>query len=171
MFLVSTIICSIPQQFRTSANYFPGLLVSHISHNCCQVFFVCMLKIHTYTYIYRVWHFLFLLWYSDLFWPFCVRLCLYIDGGIEEYFATVTKFLFLLFMTMHLDNCFCVGGIQLPIFSEWWLAKEKFAVIDSFILSSFPGSTFQGCNGLSVKYQVKSVISLWVIQEDSPDDI
>ncbi|KAH9648601.1 ABC transporter A family member 1 [Citrus sinensis] len=47
------------------------------------------------------------------------------------------------------------GGIQLPIFSEWWLAKEKFAVIDSFILSSFPGSTFQGCNGLSVKYQVK----------------
>ncbi|KAH9679341.1 ABC transporter A family member 1 [Citrus sinensis] len=46
------------------------------------------------------------------------------------------------------------GGIQLPIFSEWWLAKEKFAVIDSFILSSFPGSTFQGCNGLSVKYQL-----------------
>nr|POF11329.1 abc transporter a family member 1 [Quercus suber] len=45
------------------------------------------------------------------------------------------------------------GGIPLPIFSEWWLAKEKFSFIDSFILSSFPGATFQGCNGLSVKYQ------------------
>lgn len=43
----------------------------------------------------------------------------------------------------------------MPIFSEWWLAKEKFSMIDSFILSSFPGATFQGCNGLSVKYQVK----------------
>ncbi|XP_059646285.1 ABC transporter A family member 1 isoform X5 [Cornus florida] len=46
------------------------------------------------------------------------------------------------------------GGIPLPIFSEWWLTKEKFSVIDSFILSSFPGATFQGCNGLSVKYQL-----------------
>ncbi|KAK0597531.1 hypothetical protein LWI29_026223 [Acer saccharum] len=46
------------------------------------------------------------------------------------------------------------GGIPLPVFSEWWLAKENFSVIDSFILSSFPGSTFQGCNGLSVKYQL-----------------
>ncbi|XP_058083562.1 ABC transporter A family member 1 isoform X2 [Magnolia sinica] len=46
------------------------------------------------------------------------------------------------------------GGIPLRIFSEWWLAKEKFSVIDSFILSSFPGATFQGCNGLSVKYQL-----------------
>ncbi|XP_075638015.1 ABC transporter A family member 1 isoform X2 [Castanea sativa] len=46
------------------------------------------------------------------------------------------------------------GGIPLPIFSEWWLAKEKFSLIDSFILSSFPGATFQGCNGLSVKYQL-----------------
>ncbi|KAL5812256.1 hypothetical protein ACOSQ3_027206 [Xanthoceras sorbifolium] len=46
------------------------------------------------------------------------------------------------------------GGIPLPVFSEWWLAKEKFSVIDSFILSSFPGSTFQGCNGLSIKYQL-----------------
>ncbi|KAB1222272.1 ABC transporter A family member 1 [Morella rubra] len=46
------------------------------------------------------------------------------------------------------------GGIPLPIFSEWWLAKEKFSMIDSFILSSFPGAIFQGCNGLSVKYQL-----------------
>ncbi|XP_044505775.1 ABC transporter A family member 1 isoform X2 [Mangifera indica] len=46
------------------------------------------------------------------------------------------------------------GGIPLPIFSEWWLEKEKFSVIDSFILSSFPGCTFHGCNGLSVKYQL-----------------
>lgn len=46
------------------------------------------------------------------------------------------------------------GGIPLPIFSEWWLAKEKFSVIDSFILSSFPGVIFQGCNGLSAKYQL-----------------
>ncbi|KAF9609996.1 hypothetical protein IFM89_019636 [Coptis chinensis] len=46
------------------------------------------------------------------------------------------------------------GGIPLLIFSEWWLAKEKFSVIDSFILSSFPGATFHGCNGLSVKYQI-----------------
>lgn len=47
-----------------------------------------------------------------------------------------------------------VGGIPLPIFSEWWLTKEKFSIINSFLLSSFPGSTFQGCNGLSIKYQV-----------------
>ncbi|XP_077241690.1 ATP-binding cassette A1 isoform X2 [Tasmannia lanceolata] len=46
------------------------------------------------------------------------------------------------------------GGIPLRIFSEWWLAKEKFSVIDSFIHSLFPGATFQGCNGLSVKYQL-----------------
>ncbi|XP_022745140.1 ABC transporter A family member 1-like isoform X3 [Durio zibethinus] len=46
------------------------------------------------------------------------------------------------------------GGIPLPIFSEWWLTKEKFSAIDSFIVSSFPGATFQGCNGLSVKYQL-----------------
>ncbi|XAR68503.1 Maltose-transporting ATPase [Bertholletia excelsa] len=46
------------------------------------------------------------------------------------------------------------GGIPLPVFSEWWLAKEKFSKIDAFILSSFPGATFQGCNGLSIKYQL-----------------
>ncbi|KAL2535052.1 ABC transporter A family member 1 [Abeliophyllum distichum] len=46
------------------------------------------------------------------------------------------------------------GGIPLPIFSEWWLTKEKFAVIDSFIQSSFPGAKYQSCNGLSVKYQL-----------------
>ncbi|KAG1338408.1 ABC transporter A family member 1 [Cocos nucifera] len=46
------------------------------------------------------------------------------------------------------------GGIPLKIFSEWWLAKEKFSLIDSFIISSFPGATFHGCNGLSVKYQL-----------------
>lgn len=46
------------------------------------------------------------------------------------------------------------GGLPLPIFSEWWLAKEKFSVIDSFVLASFPGATSQGSNGLSVKYQL-----------------
>ncbi|KAJ6332061.1 hypothetical protein OIU76_010445 [Salix suchowensis] len=46
------------------------------------------------------------------------------------------------------------GGIPLPIFSEWWLAIEKFSAIDSFILSSFHGTAFQGFNGLSVKYQL-----------------
>lgn len=46
------------------------------------------------------------------------------------------------------------GGIPLPVFSEWWLAKEKFSSIDSFILSSFPDATFHGFNGLSVKYQL-----------------
>lgn len=46
------------------------------------------------------------------------------------------------------------GGLPLPIFSEWWLAKEKFSMIDSFVLASFPGATSQGSNGLSVKYQL-----------------
>ncbi|PIN24569.1 Lipid exporter ABCA1 [Handroanthus impetiginosus] len=46
------------------------------------------------------------------------------------------------------------GGIPLPVFSEWWLTKEKFATIDSFIQSSFPGATYQGCDGLSIKYQL-----------------
>ncbi|XP_020526672.1 ABC transporter A family member 1 isoform X2 [Amborella trichopoda] len=46
------------------------------------------------------------------------------------------------------------GGIPLRIFAEWWLADEKFSAINSFILSSFHGATFQGCNGLSVKYQL-----------------
>ncbi|KAL6530473.1 Phospholipid-transporting ATPase abca1 [Orobanche minor] len=46
------------------------------------------------------------------------------------------------------------GGIQLPVFAEWWLTKEKFAAIHSFILSSFCGATYQGCDGLSVKYQL-----------------
>ncbi|KAI4386530.1 hypothetical protein MLD38_004457 [Melastoma candidum] len=46
------------------------------------------------------------------------------------------------------------GGIPLPVFCEWWLAKEKFAVIDAFITSSFSGATFHGSNGLSVKYQL-----------------
>lgn len=46
------------------------------------------------------------------------------------------------------------GGLPLPIFCEWWLAKEKFTKIHSFIQSSFPDATFQGCNGLSVKYQL-----------------
>lgn len=48
----------------------------------------------------------------------------------------------------------CTGGIPLPVFSEWWLAREKFSKIDSFIQSSFPGAMFQGSNGLSIKYQV-----------------
>lgn len=46
------------------------------------------------------------------------------------------------------------GGIPLPVFSEWWLTKEKFSAIDSFIQSSFPGATYQGGNGLSAKYQM-----------------
>ncbi|KAH9621199.1 hypothetical protein KSS87_008655 [Heliosperma pusillum] len=46
------------------------------------------------------------------------------------------------------------GGIPLLVFTEWWLTKQKFSVIDCFILSSFPGATFQGCNGLSVRYQL-----------------
>ncbi|KAK4797503.1 hypothetical protein SAY86_029829 [Trapa natans] len=46
------------------------------------------------------------------------------------------------------------GGIPLPVFSEWWLAKEKFSVIDSFISSSFPGTASQECNGLNIKYQL-----------------
>ncbi|XP_020114345.1 ABC transporter A family member 1 isoform X2 [Ananas comosus] len=46
------------------------------------------------------------------------------------------------------------GGVPLRIFAEWWLAKQKFSLIDSFVLSSFPGATFHGCNGLSVKYQL-----------------
>ncbi|CAK7342616.1 unnamed protein product [Dovyalis caffra] len=46
------------------------------------------------------------------------------------------------------------SGIPLPVFSEWWLAKEKFSAIDSFVLSSFPGALSQECNGLSIKYQV-----------------
>ena len=49
---------------------------------------------------------------------------------------------------------FFIGGIPLPIFSEWWLAKEKFSTIEAFIISLFPGATCQGCNGLSIKYQV-----------------
>ncbi|XP_028058284.1 ABC transporter A family member 1-like isoform X5 [Camellia sinensis] len=50
------------------------------------------------------------------------------------------------------------GGIPLPIFSEWWLAKEKFSTIEAFIISLFPGATCQGCNGLSIKYQEKVVL-------------
>ncbi|XP_072953821.1 ABC transporter A family member 1 isoform X1 [Typha angustifolia] len=46
------------------------------------------------------------------------------------------------------------GGVPLRIFAEWWLAKQKFLLIDSFVLTSFPGATFHGCNGLSVKYQL-----------------
>ncbi|KAG0464675.1 hypothetical protein HPP92_018839 [Vanilla planifolia] len=46
------------------------------------------------------------------------------------------------------------GSLPLRIFCEWWLAKQKFNVIDSFILASFPGAIFNGCNGLSVKYQL-----------------
>ncbi|XP_048321587.1 ABC transporter A family member 1 isoform X2 [Ziziphus jujuba] len=46
------------------------------------------------------------------------------------------------------------GGIPLPIFSEWWLLKEKFSAIESFVFSSFPDAIFQVCNGLSIKYQL-----------------
>ncbi|CAN6443979.1 unnamed protein product [Victoria cruziana] len=46
------------------------------------------------------------------------------------------------------------GGIPLRIFSEWWLAEEKFSLIDSFIFSTFYGAVFQGCSGLNIKYQL-----------------
>ncbi|XP_048497581.1 ABC transporter A family member 1 isoform X3 [Beta vulgaris subsp. vulgaris] len=46
------------------------------------------------------------------------------------------------------------GGIPLLVFTEWWLTKDKLSVIENFILSSFPDATFQGCNGLSAKYQL-----------------
>ncbi|GAB2295549.1 Phospholipid-transporting ATPase abca1 [Dionaea muscipula] len=46
------------------------------------------------------------------------------------------------------------GGIPLPIFAEWWLTTEKFSIIETFLLSSFPGATLQGCNGLSARYQL-----------------
>ncbi|KAL3755279.1 hypothetical protein ACJRO7_002345 [Eucalyptus globulus] len=52
------------------------------------------------------------------------------------------------------DQLFRDGSIPLPIFCEWWLTKEKFSVIDSFVASSFPGAKFQNYNGLSVKYQL-----------------
>uniref|UniRef100_A0A1J3IH85 ABC transporter A family member 1 n=1 Tax=Noccaea caerulescens TaxID=107243 RepID=A0A1J3IH85_NOCCA len=52
------------------------------------------------------------------------------------------------------EQLFRDGGIPLPIFAEWWLAKEKFSALDSFIQSSFPGATFKSCNGLSIKYQL-----------------
>ncbi|CAN0878408.1 ABC transporter A family member 1 [Linum grandiflorum] len=46
------------------------------------------------------------------------------------------------------------GGLPLPVFSEWWLAKESFSAIDSFVLSSFPGATLERSNGISAKYQL-----------------
>ncbi|XP_047150016.1 ABC transporter A family member 1-like [Vigna umbellata] len=52
------------------------------------------------------------------------------------------------------EQLFRGGGIPLPVFSEWWLSKQKFSEIDSFILSSFRGARCQGCNGLSIRYQV-----------------
>ncbi|KAG2296122.1 hypothetical protein Bca52824_042791 [Brassica carinata] len=52
------------------------------------------------------------------------------------------------------EQLFRDGGIPLPIFAEWWLTKEKFSALDSFIQSSFPGATFKSCNGLIIKYQL-----------------
>ncbi|CAH8265610.1 unnamed protein product [Arabidopsis lyrata] len=52
------------------------------------------------------------------------------------------------------EQLFRDGGIPLPIFAEWWLTKEKFSALESFIQSSFPGATFKSCNGLSIKYQL-----------------
>lgn len=57
-----------------------------------------------------------------------------------------------------------LGGIPLPVFSEWWLSKQKFSEINSFILSSFRGARCQGYNGLSIRYQVLfnyTIIFLW----------
>ncbi|XP_057438072.1 ABC transporter A family member 1 isoform X2 [Lotus japonicus] len=52
------------------------------------------------------------------------------------------------------EQLFRDGGIPLPVFSEWWLSKQKFSEIDSFILASFRGARCQGCNGLSIRYQL-----------------
>ncbi|MED6170830.1 ATP-binding cassette sub- A member 1 [Stylosanthes scabra] len=52
------------------------------------------------------------------------------------------------------EQLFRDGGIPLPVFSEWWLSKQKFSEIDSFILSSFRGARWQGCNGLNIRYQI-----------------
>jgi ABC-type multidrug transport system ATPase subunit len=52
------------------------------------------------------------------------------------------------------EQLFRDGGIPLPVFSEWWLSKQKFSEIDSFILSSFRGARCQGYNGLSIRYQL-----------------
>ncbi|CAL0326631.1 unnamed protein product [Lupinus luteus] len=52
------------------------------------------------------------------------------------------------------EQLFRDGGIPLPVFSEWWLSKQKFSEIDSFILSSFRGARYQGCNGLNIRYQL-----------------
>ncbi|KFK37012.1 hypothetical protein AALP_AA4G200700 [Arabis alpina] len=52
------------------------------------------------------------------------------------------------------EQLFRDGTIPLLIFAEWWLTKEKFSALDSFIQSSFPGATFKSCNGLSIKYQL-----------------
>ncbi|CAJ2671488.1 unnamed protein product [Trifolium pratense] len=52
------------------------------------------------------------------------------------------------------EQLFRDGGIPLPVFSEWWLSKQKFSEIDSFILSSFRGAKCQGYNGLSIRYQL-----------------
>lgn len=46
------------------------------------------------------------------------------------------------------------GAIPLRVFAERWLAKQKFMSIDSFVLTSFPGATFHGYSGLSIKYQL-----------------
>ena len=56
-----------------------------------------------------------------------------------------------------------LGGIPLRIFSEWWLATEKFSMIDKFILTSFHGVIFNGCNGLSMKYQVSFTANFYML--------
>ncbi|TKY62628.1 ABC transporter A family member 1 [Spatholobus suberectus] len=66
----------------------------------------------------------------------CTPVC---DGGSQEQLS---------------EQLFRDGGIPLPVFSEWWLSKQKFSEIDSFILSSFRGARCQGCNGLSIRYQL-----------------
>ncbi|KAK7285619.1 hypothetical protein RJT34_20395 [Clitoria ternatea] len=52
------------------------------------------------------------------------------------------------------EQLFRDGGIPLPVFSEWWLSKQKFSDIDSFVLSSFHGARCLSCNGLSIRYQL-----------------
>eukprot|EP00252_Welwitschia_mirabilis_P024322 TRINITY_DN7176_c0_g1_i1.p1 TRINITY_DN7176_c0_g1~~TRINITY_DN7176_c0_g1_i1.p1 ORF type:complete len:583 (+),score=116.15 TRINITY_DN7176_c0_g1_i1:166-1749(+) len=46
------------------------------------------------------------------------------------------------------------GVLPLKVFCEWWLAKECSTRIDSFVFSSFPGSTFQGRSGYNLSYKL-----------------
>lgn len=86
----------------------------------------------------------------------CLRWLFYIFFQFCRTSITSLSLNYVIFVCYILLFILLTGTIPLRIFSEWWLAKEKFSLIDAFIHSSFPGATFHGCNGLSVKYQVTS---------------